>query len=575
MSLQTRFPQTVIATILAVLCFGILPSLALAAKPAKTSKPQHQKEGLVLMPIGVSEENQNMRSAMETAIAQGLAQKYEVFSGERVLQELRKASNKENHSAKKNCDETRCLEDVAIALQTENFAMVNVIRIEGGYLLSLSIKNVMDNKAVFDNSVPCKNCDVFQVVEKLKELSGTSLANQTEVDEAPVRTKANDPESALWSEVQKGNSIDDYTAYLSQYPKGKYLALAKSRIKKLTETADAELSQQDQSAWESANATASIASYQRYLESYPKGQFAALAQVRLNKLNTEAAQARQRQEAVAPAAQTPSAKNWRELASAEKSARQAASVSNDSTALARVNGATIPQLRVDIRIKAAMEQGQKDSPELRKAVRDDLINLEVIAQEAVRVKLGPPIEISSSFIDTPIGQQNILAQQSALTSAYVQDYVKKHPVSNEALQHEYDALKNRVGKQEYKVSHILVASENEARSIRGELRRNAKFDKLAKEKSKDPGSSNQGGDLGWTVPSNFVQPFGEAILRLSKGEISDPVETQFGWHIIKLEDSRGLKVPAFEEVRPNLEKRLQQQTVQEAIKLLRANARIE
>jgi len=563
MSLQTRFPQTVIATTLAILCFGLLPSLALATKPAKTSKPQHQKEGLVLMPIGVSEENQNMRSAMETAIVQGLAQKYEVFSGERVLQELRKASNKENHSAKKNCDETRCLEDVAIALQTENFAMVNVIKIEGGYLLSLSIKNVMDNKAVFDNSVPCKNCDIFQVVEKLKELSGTSLSKQTEVDEAPVRTKANDPESALWGEVQKGNSIDDYTAYLSQYPKGKYLALAKSRIKKLTETADADLSQQDQSAWESANATASIASYQLYLGSYPKGQFAALAQVRLNKLNTEAAQAS-------------SAKNSRELASSqEQSARQTVSAANDSTVIARVNGAAIPQLRMDLRIKAAVEQGQKDGPELRKAIRDDLIKLEVIVQEAVKLKLGPPIEVSKSLINTPVGEQNIFAQQSALVGAFVQNYTQNHPVTEGALQQEYENLKTRVGSHEYKVAHILVASENEARAIATELKKGRRFDKIAKEKSRDPGSSDQGGDLGWAAPHNFVKPFGDAIQTLAKGEISAPVQTQYGWHIIKLEDSRGLTVPALEEVRPNLEKRLQQQSIQEAIKSLRANARIE
>jgi peptidyl-prolyl cis-trans isomerase C len=233
--------------------------------------------------------------------------------------------------------------------------------------------------------------------------------------------------------------------------------------------------------------------------------------------------------------------------------------------VATVNGVAIPQARVDMRVKAAAQQGQPDSPELRKAVRDDLINLEVIAQEAIKKGLDKQTEVA---------QQIELGKQSALAGAFVQDYAKTHPVSDAALMQEYENLKKRVGNKEYKVSHILVDSEETAKKVAADVKK-GKFEKVAKEKSKDPGSKDKGGDLGWTVPSNFVQPFGEAILKMSKGQISAPVQTQFGWHIIKLEDTRELKVPAFEEVKPNLEKRLQQQAIQDAIKAIRANAKID
>src|ERR1019366_3028082 len=101
-------------------------------------------------------EAQNMSSEMQAAVVQGLQQKYLVYSGDRVLQELKKAANKENHAAKHDCDETRCLQDISVAFQTENVAVVHINKIEGGYLLSLSIKGVISNEAVFDNSVPCK-----------------------------------------------------------------------------------------------------------------------------------------------------------------------------------------------------------------------------------------------------------------------------------------------------------------------------------------------------------------------------------------------------------------------------------
>lgn len=239
----------------------------------------------------------------------------------------------------------------------------------------------------------------------------------------------------------------------------------------------------------------------------------------------------------------------------------------DSNAIVTVNKVQIPQARIDLRVKAAAQQGQADSPDLRKAVRDDLINLEVISQEATKNHLGTQADVV---------QQIELARESALAGAYVQDFVKNHPIAEDAIKKEYDNLKSHLGNKEYKVEHILVETEKEAQSIITELKKKgSKFDKIAKKSSKDPGSKDKGGDLGWTVPSNFVQPFGDAILKLAKGEVSAPVQTQFGWHVIKLDDTRDLKAPAFDEVKANLERRLQQQAIQEEIKKLRANADIK
>lgn len=243
----------------------------------------------------------------------------------------------------------------------------------------------------------------------------------------------------------------------------------------------------------------------------------------------------------------------------------AAQAANTDKAVALVNGASIPQSRLDLRLKAAEQQGQPDSPELRNALREDLINLEIISQEAVGQKLEKEAETA---------QQLELARQSVLAGAYVQNYLKSHPVDEAVLKQDYEAMKARIGNKEYKVSHILVATEEEAKVVASRVKKES-FAKVAKQKSQDPGSKDKGGDLGWSVPANFVQPFGEAINTLKKGEISAPVQTQYGWHVIKLEDTREMKVPGFEDVKPNLEKRRQQEAIQKVIAELRSKAKVE
>lgn len=233
---------------------------------------------------------------------------------------------------------------------------------------------------------------------------------------------------------------------------------------------------------------------------------------------------------------------------------------------ALVNGVSIPQARIDLRVKVAAAQGQADSPELRKAIREDMINVEVMVQEAVKLGLDKNAEVV---------QQIELAKQSVLAGAFVQDYAKDHPVSEDQLKQEYDKLKAKLGNKEYNARHILVETEAEAKDIIAQLGKKAKFEKLAA-KSKDSGSAAQGGSLGWTIPGNFVPEFANALLNLKKGEYTkEPVQSQFGWHIIKLDDTRELKAPAFEEVKPQLQQRLQQQAIKKAIDDLRAKAKIE
>jgi peptidyl-prolyl cis-trans isomerase C len=240
----------------------------------------------------------------------------------------------------------------------------------------------------------------------------------------------------------------------------------------------------------------------------------------------------------------------------------------EDKAAVMVNGIGIPQARIDFRIKAATTtQGQVDTPELRKAVKEDIINLEVLAQEATRLGMDK---------DSDVTQQIDIARESVLAGAFVQSNMKTFASTDEQLQKEYDKIKGSVGGKEYNARHILVETEAEAKAIIVQLGKKGKFDKLAAEKSKDSGSAEHGGSLGWTVPSSFVPPFAAALANLKKGEYTkEPVKSDFGWHVIKLDDIRDLKMPTFEELKPQIVQRLQQQSVQDTIAALRAKAKID
>jgi peptidyl-prolyl cis-trans isomerase C len=212
-------------------------------------------------------------------------------------------------------------------------------------------------------------------------------------------------------------------------------------------------------------------------------------------------------------------------------------------------------------LKQRTAQGQPDSPELRAAIRDELNTRELLVREAKKQGLDKTAGTKTEMD---------LSAQTVLVRAYMADYLKAHPIPDELLRKEYDNIKSQMGDKEYKVRHILVEKEDEAKDIIASLQKGEKFEKLA-ERSKDTGSKATGGDLDWNAPSNFVKPFADAMVALQKGKFTTtPVQTQFGWHVIQLEDTREAKIPAFDEVKPQLAQRMQGQVVDRYLRELRA-----
>ena len=220
-----------------------------------------------------------------------------------------------------------------------------------------------------------------------------------------------------------------------------------------------------------------------------------------------------------------------------------------------------PKVYFDFLLKERTAQGQPDTPELRNAVRDELITRELLAREAKKKGLDKSAEVKNQ-ID--------LTAQTVLVRAYVNDWVKANPIPDAALRNEYEQIKTQMGDKEYKVRHILVEKEDEAKDVIAELQKGGKFEKLA-ERSKDPGSKANGGDLDWNAPGNFVKPFSDAMVKLPKGKFTaQPVQTQFGWHVIEVTDIRDAKVPTFDEAKVQLQQRMQGQHLDSYFKELRA-----
>lgn len=233
---------------------------------------------------------------------------------------------------------------------------------------------------------------------------------------------------------------------------------------------------------------------------------------------------------------------------------------------ATVNGVAIPKNRADALMGEQMAQGAPDSPEMRAMVREELVRREILTQESRKKGFDKKAEV--------IGQIE-LARQALLIRAYLQDYVKSHPITDEMVKKEYDAITKAMGDKEYKTRHILVEKEQDAKDIVAALQKGGKFEDLAKQ-SKDPGSKDKGGDLGWSHPSGYVKPFADALVKLEKGKFSaEPVKSEFGYHVIMLEDTRPLKHPAMEEVKPQIQQRLQQQMVEKHILELRGKAKVD
>lgn len=231
-----------------------------------------------------------------------------------------------------------------------------------------------------------------------------------------------------------------------------------------------------------------------------------------------------------------------------------------------VNNKPIPKQRVDDFVAALVAQGRPDTPELRAAVRDELIARELFVQEAEKKGLPRNADVQRQL-------DNL--RQDVLIRALIRDYLKANPVKDEEIKAEYEKVRKQAGDKEYRARHILVESEDDAKQIIEQLKKGAKFEELAK-KSKDTGSAQSGGDLDWNTPQTFVKEFSDAMVKLDKGKFTEtPVKTQFGYHVIRLDDTREAKAPPLEEVRPQIQQEIERQRVQALQQSLRAKAKIQ
>src|SRR5574343_793032 len=235
-------------------------------------------------------------------------------------------------------------------------------------------------------------------------------------------------------------------------------------------------------------------------------------------------------------------------------------------AFATVNGQPISQTVYNAFIAEQKAQWAPDSPELQGAIKEELVRRDILAQEAKKKGMDKNPNIQG---------QIELAKQAVLIRAYLSDYVKANPISEAQLKAEYDVIKNNLGTTEYKSRHVLVEKEEDAKAIIAKLDKGEKFSELAKQ-SKDPGSKDKGGDLGWSSPAAYVKPFGEALTKLKKGEYTKtPVHSDFGYHVIQLDDSRPANPPPFDQVKPQLQQRAGQQQIETLVKELRGKAKVD
>jgi peptidyl-prolyl cis-trans isomerase C len=252
---------------------------------------------------------------------------------------------------------------------------------------------------------------------------------------------------------------------------------------------------------------------------------------------------------------------------AEPAKKAAAKPAARGEAIATVNGVPVPSSRLEFLVQQQKQRGAPDNDQTRALIKDELVNREVVAQEAQRAGLAK----------TPDVQMQIdIARQEILVGAYLRDWVRKNPVTDAEVQKEYERVKGQAGDREYRARHILVESEDQAKDMIAQLKKGAKFDELATKHSKDTGSAQRGGDLDWSAPAAYDKQFSDAMVKLEKGKYTEqPVQTRFGYHVIQLDDVRQTKFPALGEVRPRIQQQIAQHKVDDLVKGLRAKAKVE
>ncbi|MEY3881349.1 MAG: hypothetical protein RIQ94_2145 [Pseudomonadota bacterium] len=235
-------------------------------------------------------------------------------------------------------------------------------------------------------------------------------------------------------------------------------------------------------------------------------------------------------------------------------------------AVAVVNEVSLPIKLLDQSIKLNVEKGKKDTPELRKAITEELIARELFAQESAKKQLDQSPEAK---------EQLAILKQSFLIELLTNDYLKSNPISEEEVKAEYEKLQsNTQSLQQYNVSHIVVANEADAKDIIAKLNKGEAFEKLAKSKSIDP-TKNQGGNIGWVLPSQIMPEIGNSIVIMSKNMTAQvPLHSHLGWHVIKLLDIRPFKVPAYDDVKVQIRSELSQVKRLQLLNSLKQSANI-
>ncbi|ADU99310.1 peptidylprolyl isomerase [Alicycliphilus denitrificans] len=235
--------------------------------------------------------------------------------------------------------------------------------------------------------------------------------------------------------------------------------------------------------------------------------------------------------------------------------------------IAIVNGKAVPKERAEALKQQVERAGRPVTPEMENQIKEEVVAREIFMQEAQKRGLEGTADYKT---------QMELARQTILIRELFVDFQKNNPVTDAEIQAEYDKFVAANAGKEYKASHILVAKEDEAKSIIASIKKGAKFEDIAKKQSKDPGSGARGGDLDWANPGSYVPEFTEALVKLEKGKMTQtPVKSQFGWHVIRLDDVRDAQLPKLDEVKPQIAQQLQQQKLAKFQEDLRAKAKVE
>jgi peptidyl-prolyl cis-trans isomerase C len=258
------------------------------------------------------------------------------------------------------------------------------------------------------------------------------------------------------------------------------------------------------------------------------------------------------------------------LAQTKSDTKEVKEAKPDYEFIASVNGVAITQGLLNLNIRALVNQGQRDTPELRQAIKEDLINKELIAQEASKQGLAKEIDFPDQVTQL---KQNLLLQ------AFLENHLKSNPISDAKLREEYDRQRKLIGdgnnSMQYRISQIVVTNETDALDLIRRIQKGELFCKLATEYSIDTGSKAQGGALGWLMSGQVIPAVASVLPGMAKGSITaTPVQTPAGWVILKLDDKRTFKIPSFEESKPQLRQALVQQYLAEVVQGLRSNAKI-